>query len=387
MEKNLSENAEIEQTVTEEIISEPEQPAIEEAVSETEQPAAEETVAEAEQPTEEMTAVEQEDLHTEVDTRVKLIRRREVRAALILLAGIVLTVVMAILSPKMEGTTQFAEILSFVLTLISRVLVVVGVFSLIAAMYRSAFGGPGGASVKATKKEKKAYVQKEQENYEKASSGVKLKTLLSRIPLLVWVVIVGILAVGAISTVTGAEKVLTYEERIARAVTVEATIVDMDSSYDSDRDRYKYRYKYEYTYDGQTYTNTESSYQSRGIGGTKEYTIDSKEPDYIIENDGRSVLRLGIICIAISLFVLVYSLFSVRDPDNNFSIGSLFWMVFAAITVVFAVNGAAMIADGEKVGGIAMIGIGCTLFLTGTLIFRRIFNSKKKKSKKSKKSK
>lgn len=372
MEKNLSEREEIEQTVTEET-------AAEETVTE-------ETISEAEQPAAAMTETEREDLHTEVDTRVKLVRRKELRAVLILLAGAVLSFVMAILSPKMEGTTQFAEILSFVLTVISRVLFAVGVFGLIAAMRRSAFGGLGGASVKATKKEEKAYVQKEQEEYEKASSAVKLRTLLSRIPLTVWFAIVGTLIAGAASTAMGAEKVITYGERTARAITVEATIVDMDSYYDSDREKYRYTYEYEYTYDGQTYTTTERTYEARGIGGTKEYVIDSKEPDYIIKDDGRAVLKLGVVCLAISLIELVYSLFSVRKPDNNFSVGSLYWMVFVGMAVTFAVNGANMIADGETLGGALMIGIGCTLSLVGVFILRRNFNSRKKsKKKKSKK--
>lgn len=327
--------------------------------------------------------------HLELLTRIYIMRQKKIESGLFVLGGFVLTLIASYIAPLLENISSYIDLLVSLLHLGGPVLVIVGACKFAKAMhdpltpneakelaaYDSIEKG-GKTDVDLSEYDNSAVIQYEQEKYNEASPLQKFVILTKRIPTLVMLIIVGLTIGGVISVVSGTHNILTYEERNKNAVSVQAIVVDVKESYDSDENETEYRYKYEYTYEGKTYTTTDTSYSEREIGSFKTIIIDSTNPDFIINNNGKSTLITGIILVTVSIIIFVYSLIKVKDLDNSFSLLSLLWMPFAAAAIGFAVWGVSWIINGNW-AGLLILFLGCPAWLLGMFMFRMVFNPKK----------
>lgn len=104
------------------------------------------------------------------------------------------------------------------------------------------------------------------------------------------------------------------------------------------------------------------------MGSLKSFLIDSTNPQKIIKNDGKSSLITGAIALAIGILIFIYSLMNVRDSENQFSIFSLFWMMFAAATIGFATWGIYWIITGNWAG--LLVILACPVWLIFMFLFK-----------------
>lgn len=327
--------------------------------------------------------------HLELLTRKYIMRQKMTQAGLFFFGGVLLTLVLSQISSTLENSSPVLDLLASVLTLAGLVLPIIGVCKFAKALHDPLTPNEsselevydliekgGRTDVDISAFDDSAYLMYEKEKYNNASPLKKLLILMKRIPMFVWLFILVLTVLGIVFSISGAHNIMTYEERNANAVTVQAIVVDIEESYDADAEKTEYKYTYEYSYNGKTYTTSDSSFSEKAIGSSKNILIDSTNPESIIKNDGKSTLTTGLICLAIGILLFVYSLFNVRDLERPFSIFSLFWMMFAAAAIGFAVWGISWIVDGNW-AGLLIILIGCPMWLMGMFLFRGVFNPKK----------
>ncbi len=327
--------------------------------------------------------------HLELLTRKYIMCQKMIQAGLFLFGGYLLWMLMYKISPVLENSIPPVAFLVSLLNLAAPVFVIVGVCKFAKAMHDpltpnesselevfNLIEKGGRTDIDISSFDDSAYLRYEQEKYSNASPLKKLLILMKRTPLLIWFFVVILTVMGIVFSVMGTQNILTYEERNENAVTVQAIVVDIDESYDANAEKNEYEYTYEYTYNGKTYTTFDTSFSERAIGSSKAILIDSKNPEKVIENDGKSTLTAGLICLSIGILIFVYSLFNVRDLERQFSIFSLFWMIFAAAAIGFAVWGISWIIAGNW-AGLVIILLGCPVWIIGMFLFRGVFNTKK----------
>ena len=328
--------------------------------------------------------------HLELLTRKYIMRRKKIESAIFFFGGMLGAIVASCIEGMFETDSSVLELLWALLNIVWPSCVIVGVCRFAKALHDPLTPSEerelaiydeiekgGATNVDLSEFDNSAYLQYEQNKYDEASGLKKIWILAKRFPPLLWLFIIVPMITGIVLTIDGTHNILTYEERNANAIEIRAVAVDMDVSYDSDAERNEYTYTFEYTFNGETYQTTlESSSMDYDLGDTNVFLIDSKKPEKIIVNDGESQLTAGVIVLAITIFVLVYSFLNVRKPDSGFSIFSLFWMMFAAGAIGFAVWGISMLILGQWAGLLPLL-VGSPMMLMGVFLFRMIFNPKK----------
>lgn len=325
--------------------------------------------------------------HLELLTRIYIMRRKKIESGIFFFGGGLLTLIMSYISPMSDGSSSLIALLVAILTIAGPIMVIVGACRFAKAMHdpltlnesrELAFfdaiekGGMTNADI--SEFDNSEYIRYEQEKYNEASPLKKICILAKRIPTLVWLFIIVLTIGGLGSSISGAHNILTYDERNANAINIQAIVVNVDESYDSDAEETKYTYAYEYTYDGKTYTTSDSSFTKREIGSSKTFLIDAKSPEKIIVNDGKSTLTTGVILFSIGMLIFVYSFLKVRNLKTSFSLFSLFWMLFAAAAIGFAIWGITLIINGDLTGLIIIL-IGCPMWLMGMFLFGMFFEN------------
>ncbi len=324
--------------------------------------------------------------HLELLTRKYIMRRKQITCGVLVLVGTLLIAIISLIAPQELSETEFSltALLTALGGLIGGVLVILGACLFAKAMHDpltpdeikelAAFDSiekGGKTDVDLSEFDNTAYLQHEQKKYEKAGAAQRFWLLLRRIPLLIWLIVALLGGGGLFSTISGAHSLMTYEERSAHAVSVTAKLIKVSESYDSTADEKKYLYTYEYTYNGKTYHTKDSSFTAYEIGSTKSIQIDTRNPQDVIIDDGKTTLITGVVLLLISIVVLIYSLFSVRDPNNSFSLLSLVWLAFVAAAIGFAIWGIATLIGGSW-AGLLIILIGCPMCLLGAFLFRSV---------------
>lgn len=326
--------------------------------------------------------------HLELLTRIHIMRRKKIESGIFFFGGSLLTLLISHISAMFEDSSSLITLLFAVLSIAGPIMAIVGVCKFAKAMHDpltpneskelaffDAIEKGGVANADVSEFDNSIYIQYEQEKYNEASPFKKFIILAKRIPTLVWLFIIVLTIGGLGSSISGVYNIFTHEERNANAMNIQAIVVNIDESYDSDAEETKYTYTYEYTYDGKSYTTSDSSFTKREIGSSKTFLIDSKSPERIIVNDGKSTLTTGIILFSIGVLIFVYSILKVRNLETSFSLFSLFWMLFAVAAIGFAIWGISMIASGDWTGLLVIL-FGCPMWLMGMFLFRIIFNHK-----------